>query len=155
MTRFLILIVLAFALTACQPEGRVYKNHQKLSPNYEWFQKDIREFKVPIENKDIAYNLSLAFRYANGYQYRVAKVNVMETSPSGKVALKAFELKVRDENDKYIGEAGFDIWDSEHLVEPNKKYEETGTYTYVITHDMPKDPLLFAMEIGVVLDKLP
>ncbi len=155
MNKLLLAFSFLLILSACQPEGRIYKKHQKLSPDYEWLKKDTREFKVPIENKDMAYNFSLSFRFANGYPYRIARVQVTETSPSGKVAVKEYELKVRDENDNYIGDAGFDIWDSEHLVEPNKKYEETGTYTYVITHNMPKDPLVFAMEIGVLLDKLP
>ena len=42
----------------------------------EWLKKDIREFKVPIIDNSIAYNMSLSFRYANGYQYQVAKVKV-------------------------------------------------------------------------------
>jgi len=80
-------------------------------------------------------------------------VKVTETSPSGKEIVKEYELKVRESNGDYIGEAGYDIWDSEHLVEPNKKYKETGTYTYVIEQNTPVDPLNFAMEIGVILDK--
>lgn len=152
--RLFTALALLICLTACKPEGRVFVEHKKLSPDYEWFKKDTREFKVPIEDNAIAYNLSLAFRFADGYQYRVAKVNVTEISPSGVETARQYELKVRDENDKFIGDAGFDIWDSEHLIVPNKKYPEAGTYTYVIEHAMPKDPLIFAMEIGVVLDKV-
>ncbi len=154
MKRLLSVLAMAIGLIACQPEGRIYVKHQELSPNVEWLKKDIREFKVPIKDNSIAYNMSLSFRYANGYQYQVAKVKVTETSPSGKEMVKEYDLKVRKDNGDYIGEAGYDIWDSEHLVEPNKKYEETGTYTYVIEHNMPNDPLNFAMEVGVILDKV-
>lgn len=146
-------LLLLLCLTACKPEGRVFVEHKNLSPDYEWFKKDTREFKVPVEDTSIPYNLSLAFRYAQGYQYRGVKVKVTEISPSGVESAQQVELVVRDENGKYIGEAGFDIWDSEHLIEPNKKYPEAGTYTYIIEHAMPKDPLIFAMEIGVILDK--
>ena len=154
MKRLLSVLAMAIGLIACQPEGRIYVKHQELSPNVEWLKKDIQEFKVPIKDNSIAYNMSLSFRYANGYQYQVAKVKVTETSPSGKEMVKEYDLKVRKDNGDYIGEAGYDIWDSEHLVEPNKKYEETGTYTYVIEHNMPNDPLNFAMEVGVILDKV-
>lgn len=154
MKNNLILIMVMISLVACQPEGRVYIEHQELSPQIEWLIKDTREFKVPIEDNSQAYNMSLSFRYANGYQFQLARVKVTETSPGGKETIYKYELKVVDDNGDYIGEPGYDIWDSEHLVEPNKKYEETGTYTYVIEHNMPVDPLNFAMEIGVILDEV-
>jgi len=138
---------------ACQPEGRIYSEHQDLSPEVEWVKTDTREFKVPIEDNSIAYDMSLSFRYANGYMFEVAKVKVTETSPSGEKAVSEYDLKVREENGDYIGEPGYDIWDSEHLVESNKKYAETGEYTYVIEHIMPIEILPYAMEIGVILDK--
>ena len=141
------------SLIACQPEGRVYIEHQDLSPEVEWLKKDVREFEVPIDDNSTTYNMSLSFRYVNGYQYQVAKVQVTEIAPSGKEAVREYELKVRKDNGEYIGEAGYDIWDSEHLIEQNRKYEETGTYTYKITHVMPTDPLNLVMEIGVILDK--
>jgi len=154
MIRLLTVLAMTISLIACQPKERVYVKHKELSPGLEWLKKDVREFKVPVEDNSIAYNMSLSFRYVNGYQYQVAKVKVTETSPSGKETVKEYDLKVREDNGDYIGEAGYDIWDSEHLVEPNKKYEETGTYIYVIEHNMPNDPLNFTMEIGVILDKV-
>ena len=65
-----------------------------------------------------------------------------------------YGFKVREDSGDYIGEPALDIWDSEHLVESNKKYEETGIYSYLIEHNMPVDILNFAMEIGVILDKV-
>lgn len=153
MKKILTVIAVTISLVACQPEGRIYNEHQELSPEVEWLKKDVKTFNVPIVATNQMYNLSLSFRYANGYQYQTANVKVTETSPSGKETVKEYELKVREETGEYIGEAGYDIWDSEHLVEPNKKFEETGTYTYKIEHIMPNDPMNFAMEIGVILDK--
>lgn len=152
--RLIAILILAAGLIACQPEGRVYVEHKGLSPQVEWLKKDKREFKVPVDDNSILYNLSLTFRYATGYQFQVARVKVTETSPSGKESVNEYELKVREDTGQYIGEPGYDIWDSEHLVQPNKKYEEKGTYTYLIEHNMPNDPLNFAMEIGMILDKV-
>lgn len=154
MIRLLVTLTIVISMVACQPEGRVYVKHAELSPDLEWLKKDVREFKVPIEDNSIAYNLSLSFRYAYGYQFKVVKVKVTETSPSGKKNVSNFDLSVRDEDGNYIGEPGYDIWDSEHLVVPNKQFSETGTYTYVIEHNMPIDPVNFAMEIGVIFDKV-
>lgn len=153
MKKILSIIAIGTFLIACQPEGRIYNEHQELSPEVEWLKKDVKTFKVPITDNSVAHKMSLSFRFATGYQYQTANVKVTEISPSGKETVKEYELKVREANGEYIGEPGLDIWDSEHLVEANKKYEETGTYTYVIEQNTPVDPLNFAMEIGVILDK--
>ena len=154
MNGLFAIVILAIGLIACQPEGRVYVEHKKLSPQVEWLKKDKREFKVPIDDNNRLYNLSLSFRYASGYQFQVARVKVTETSPSGEESVNEYELKVREDTGEYIGDPGYDIWDSEHLIESNKKYEEKGTYTYLIEHNMPNDPLNFAMEIGLILDQV-
>ncbi len=148
---FLLLLAMSLSLATCQPENRVYIEHQELSPDFEWLQKDKRTFKVPVKST-LDYNLSLSFRYTTGYQYEVGRVKVTETSPSGVVQVYEYDLKVREANGDYIGNPGLDIWDSEHVVAANKKYEETGTYTYILEHNMPQDPMTFVMEIGVVLD---
>ena len=105
-----LIITLLISLIACQPEGRVCIEHQDLSPEVEWLKKDVREFEVPIEDNSLVYNMSLSFRYASGYQFQVAKVQVTEIAPSGKEAVKEYELRVREDNGEYIGEAGYDIW---------------------------------------------
>ncbi len=154
MKKLIPILALAAILFSCESENRVYNEHQELSPQVEWLKKDSRKFSVPIDDKSSSYNLLLSFRYTTGYQYQTVNVKVTETSPSGKETIKMYDLKVREANGDYIGEAGLDIWDSEHKVESNKKYSETGTYTYFIEQNTPVDPLNYAMEIGVILDKV-
>ena len=154
MKKIYALCLLSFLLFSCQQEGRIYAEHLELSPDVEWLSEDKREFNIPIEDNSIPYNMSLSFRYATGYQYQVAKLKVTETSPSGKVTTEEYDLKIRDDNGDYIGDPGFDIWDSEHIVVSNKTYKETGIYTYLIEHVMPSDPLYYAMSVGVILDKV-
>jgi gliding motility-associated lipoprotein GldH len=149
----LTLFCLSF-LISCQPDGRSFIEHQELSPEVEWLKKDTRTFKVLVEDKSKNYNLSLSFRYVNGYQFQVLKVKMTETSPSGKVQEYNHDLKVISDKGEYLGEPGYDIWDSEHLVQPNKNYEEKGEYTYTLEHNMPVDPIILVMEIGVILDEV-
>lgn len=151
--RHLFLFISVFFLFSCQPEGRVYIEHQELSPQFEWLKKDIKEFKVPVEDASITYNLSLSFRFSTGYQFEVANVLITEISPSGKESSTKQSLKVRNEKGEYLGEPGFDIWDSEHLIEVGKTFSEQGIYTFRLEHIMPTDPLNYALEIGVILDK--
>jgi gliding motility-associated lipoprotein GldH len=151
MKNFITLFVVGILLFSCTPEGEIYNEHKELSPEMEWKKKDARKFEVPIDDNSGAYDMSLSFRYAEGYPYKTAKVKVTEKSPSGKKTVSEYDLKVRKANGDYIGEGSLDIWDSEHMVEKGKKFEETGTYTYVIQHNMPQDPMPLAMEIGVIM----
>jgi gliding motility-associated lipoprotein GldH len=131
----------------------VFSEHQTLSPDYEWLKKDKRSFIIPIDDTKQKFNLSLSFRYANGYPYKSVLVNLEIKSPSGKINQKNYELIVRKEDGSYIGDAGYDIWDSEHLIEKDIAFNEKGDYTFTLSQATPNDPLNFAMEIGVILDK--
>jgi len=70
MTRLLTLLAITICLISCQPEGRIYAEHQALSPDVEWLKKDKREFNVPVTDNSLVYDLGLSFRFAEGYQYQ-------------------------------------------------------------------------------------
>lgn len=152
--RSLLLAALVFLIAACQPEGRVFVEHQKLSSDLEWMRVDTPAFDIPITQAGQVYDMKLTFRYATGYQYPIAKILVFETSPSGKERTYEYELTIRDDAGNYIGDPAGDIWDSEHLIGPGKVFEEPGTYHYKVTHNMPDEELHFAMELGIVLDEV-
>ncbi|MFK7756760.1 MAG: hypothetical protein AB8B53_07495 [Flavobacteriales bacterium] len=153
MYKLLIVFGLIACMASCTPENRMYEEHQVLSPDIEWLKEDMKTFEVNVLDSSYQYEFNLAFRYATGYMWNEAKVIVKEISPSGKETTTPYSLKIKEDNGDYIGEAGYDIWDSTHLVEPNKTYSETGDYTYVISHDMPRDDFPFAMEVGLIIDK--
>lgn len=145
-------LLLVLLLFSCQPENRVYEKHLSLSPDVEWHQSEARTFEVDINDLNTDYAFSIAFRYAQGYPWDVALISVTEVSPSGLMTVTPYSLKIRDSNGDYIGEPGYDIWDSTHLVNPVKSYYEQGTYTYTITHEMPNKEFPYAMEIGLIID---
>ncbi len=150
---FFFIAFAAILFSACAPENRIYEKHQSLSPNVEWLKTDKKTFEVAINDPASTYQFNLALRYATGYMWNEAKIIVEETSPSGIRKITPYTLKIREDNGDYIGEAGYDIWDSTHLVEGDYSYKEDGKYTYVLSHDMPRDEFPFAMEIGLIIDK--
>lgn len=147
---FLFCIMLAN--TACNSK-KVYEKHQKLSENIQWDKSDTKRFEIDINDNSIPYNFYLAFRYADGYPFTSVKLLVKEIQPDGSFEELPYELQLRDEKGNYIGSPGFDIWDSEHLIIPNKNFLQTGKYVYEISHNMPLDPLPLSMEIGIKIEK--
>ena len=152
MKKIIGIIAILFILVSCQSKNRIFSENQELSPQMEWLKSDLKTFNVKIDDINQNYKLSLAFRYAEGFQSKTIKVKLTEISPSKKKTIKIYDLKVLNEKGEYIGEPGLDIWDSEHLIEQNKKYLEKGVYTYKIEHQMPSDVVNMAMEIGLILD---
>lgn len=152
MKSIVSLASVAIIFIGCQSKSRIYSENQELSPQMEWLKSDVKTFKVKIDDPKKSYKLSLAFRYAEGYSSKLLKVSVIEISPTKKEKVVKYDLKIINEKGEYIGEPGLDIWDSEHLVEQNKKYQEKGVYTYKIEHQMPSDVVNMAMEIGLIVD---
>ena len=152
MKSIVSLAFVAIIFIGCQSKSRIYSENQELSPQMEWLKSDVKTFKVKIDDPKKSYKLSLAFRYAEGYSSKLLKVSVIEISPTKKEKVVKYVLKIINEKGEYIGDPGLDIWDSEHLVEQNKKYQEKGVYTYKIEHQMPSDVVNMAMEIGLIVD---
>ena len=98
--------------------------------------------------------MSLAYRRLVGHNHEVVKVKVTEISPSGIKESIEHDLNMLDENGYKKGDGSLGIIDTEHLIVPNKIFKEKGTYTYRVEHMMPKDPIEFAIEIGVILDQV-
>jgi gliding motility-associated lipoprotein GldH len=154
MKKIAAIVVMSIFMVGCSPEGRDYSEYKELSPMEEWLKKDVIVFKVPIEKENQEYNMSLAYRYVVGHNHEIVKVKITETTPSGKVESVEHDLNMLDENGYYKGDGSLGIIDTEHLIVANKIFKEKGTYNYKIEHMMPNDPVEFAIEIGVILDKI-
>ena len=154
MKNIVTILAMLICMVGCYPEGRDYAEYKELSPMEEWLRKDIIEFKVPIEKENQEYNMSLAYRYVVGHNHETVKVKITETSPSGIEESVEHDLNMLDESGYKKGDGSLGIIDTEHLIVPNKRFKEKGTYTYKIEHMMPNDPIEFAVEIGMILDQV-
>lgn len=133
---------------ACSDTNVIYEKHLELSPDVEWLKADVRSFEFQLEGGK-RYDLNIDLRYAQGMPFRTVPLKAFITM-DGNTSEEVFLLQLRNEDGSYIGEPGFDIWDSSHHVgylEPT----QSGMVRIVLSHDMPNDVLPFAMEIGVVV----
>lgn len=153
MKKILFISFCLLGIISCKPDGRIYENHKELSPMVEWLKKDVLSYEVEVEDTTVSYDLSLALRYVTGYQYPTLLVSIEIISPNREVEVLPVELTVANSDGTYKGEPGFDIWDYEEKVIEGINFKETGVYTFKITQNMPEDPLNFAMELGLIIDK--
>jgi len=142
---FIILIIVSFS--ACT---ETYRSFQKIE-DMKWHKSDVKIFKVEIEESG-NYDLTFAFRYATLYPFKNIKVTIAKKTPKGEILTKDAEFMVVDENNKYIGDVGGDIWDLENYFAQNE-FLEKGEYEFYIQHNMQNDPVIVVMEVGLIIEK--
>jgi gliding motility-associated lipoprotein GldH len=150
---FFKISLLILLISSCTPEHRIYDEHRALSPNVEWKKEDVRSFQVPIIDISKTYKVDITLRYASGYPVMSVPVMMSVSSPSGETSEYPLNLIVREENGDYIGDPGYDIWDSTHGALKSHSFSEKGTYTFTLSHTSPQDPLPLLMDIGIIIDE--
>jgi gliding motility-associated lipoprotein GldH len=151
---FLFISLLTIGILSCSNENEILNDFQDLSAELEWKKSDVKIFEVESTSKSDFYKITVPFRYIEGFPYQYAKIRITEISPSGEETRKDYELKVREDSGDYIGDPGMDIWDSEHVIEDQFIFREVGRHTFKIEHNMPNDPLLNVLGIGLIIEKL-
>lgn len=134
--------------------NHVYKEYDKDSfPTYSWQHGQEILFTPTIEDISKSYELALGVRHLYGFPLDKITLTIKTVSPSGKESTRDYELAVKDSENNYISKCAGDICDLETIVDANIKYEEPGTYKYLITHSVPADKIPGVMELGLIIDE--
>jgi len=147
MRKIIFIIIISISFSACT---ETYRSFQKVE-DMKWYKNDVKIFKVDIKESG-NYDLTFAFRYATLYPFKDIKITIAKKTPKGEVLTKDAEFMVVDENNKYIGDVGGDIWDLEKSFAQGE-YLEKGKYEFYIQHNMVNDPVIVVMEIGLIIEK--
>jgi gliding motility-associated lipoprotein GldH len=145
--KFLLLILSSILLSSCSD---IYRKFEKVE-DMKWYKSDAKKFTVDIKENG-NYDLIFAFRYATMYPYKSIKVLFTKKTPDSEEFTKDAEFIVVDENNKYLGEPGGDIWDLENPFAENE-FMEKGIYEFTIENNMNADPVIVVMEIGLIVRK--
>jgi gliding motility-associated lipoprotein GldH len=144
-------LLAALLLTSCD---RVYREYDKDSfPTYTWKSGQEVIFNPTIEDATKSYELVLGLRHVFGLKIRTLAINVRQISPSGKETTNEYQLTLIDDKGEYISSCGGDLCDIEVAVASGIKFEEAGTYKFVVTHNMPIDRIPGIMEVGLIINR--
>ncbi|MDZ4823117.1 MAG: gliding motility lipoprotein GldH [Flavobacteriales bacterium] len=144
-------LFMSISFFSCNEKGVIFEEHQELSANIQWDKSDKKTFVIPVNDNSKPYQFTLSFRYATGFQFQNMKMRITEKDPDGSTMIRDLDFRVRDEEGKFMGDAGYDIIDLDYVLEQEKKFPILGNYTYTIEHTMPTDPVHYAMEVGLVV----
>ncbi len=133
--------------------NEIYNEHTETGEGFEWKASDKKTFEVAVEDPSVKYNVYVTFRYATGFAKSLAPVKLSHTNPSGETTANEVKLKIRDENGDYLGEPGYDIWDSKHLIEAETQLEK-GKHNYVLQTDNGPNNLFPVLDVGIIVEKV-
>ena len=148
-----ILILFSFIFLFSCSEKKIFEKHIKLD-NYEWTSDNKLPFEVSIEDTVSFYNIYIPVRHTDNYPYDGLLVYVTTSTPSGETISKDYKLQLRDENGKFKGDAGGDIWDIDVPIMENIKFNSIGIYKFKVENNMPKPPTISLMEMGFKVKKV-
>ncbi len=151
-TIILIGVVCSITIIGCNP-NEIYSEHFETGAGLEWTKDDSKTFDVVIENADLKYNVYITFRYATGYASNVAPVLLSQTEPDGETESNEYQLRIKDDKGDYIGEPGYDIWDSKHPVAMNVSLQK-GKHTFKLEHNADVKALMPVMDVGLIVENV-
>ena len=147
-----LFFVFAIGIMGCNP-NRIYNEHFETGEGLQWLKADKKTFNVNIEDASKKYNVYITFRYATGFAKTDAPVTLSQKTPSGELTSNNYALKIRDDKGDYIGEPGYDIWDSEHMILAEVNLE-AGTHQFVLEHNNGEGTLFPVLDVGLIVEKV-
>ncbi len=133
--------------------GRVYEEYKKL-PDYSWSRFENIIFETEIEDADANYNIYIAIRHITQYPFKNLLVTTIMQTPSGEQRLLEYDLKLRDDNGKPLGNGMGELWDINIPLRKNFKFNEAGPLIIEFENRMPQPQTPGIMEIGLIIEKI-
>ena len=98
-----------------------------------------------VEDVGKQYEIRVELSVMDGFEYSQIPIEMVITSPSGKIEVQNTFLIIKDEEGNYIGKAEDDVWTVEQIIFPRKEFTEKGEYAVSI-HHKAQDSELFKVK---------
>ena len=146
---FICLTVCLFS--GCQNEV-VFEKNIPVS-TFDWGLTDTLQYNVQIKDTISKYDISLAIRHRDIYEYLNLYVNIKTILPNGEIKSELVSLPLCDESGKWLGKCSGDICFSRILLLKKTVFSTPGNYTFLINHEMRQQSLKNVLDIGLRLTK--
>ncbi len=147
---FLVVVMSVFFLISCD-SNKIYESNVEI-PDGIWDMENVAQFKFPIEETTVPYNLKVNVRNTQFFQSKNLWVFIKTTSPSNKTQYDTLNCILATDKG-WIGEGMGDIWDISIPYKQSVGFPEKGDYTVEIKHGMRTEKLPMIMEIGLRVEE--
>lgn len=154
MKKLSIVLFALLLLIGCLQQELFEKNIE--IPAFQWSPNFTPEINFTISDTASAYRIFFIVRHTNAYRYNNIWIKLSSIAPGEKkVQVQQFDLPLASA-DKWLGIGMDDVFEHRILLynEP-VKFKNFGKYSITIAHIMRDNPLLYVMNVGIRLEKIP
>lgn len=149
--RFLLLIFLVVAFTACGPNYLFEEEKDIQSAG--WMYRDTLDFRFSITDTSALYNLSVAFTYADTFPNQNVYIKFYTKFPDGKRLSKPLSFDLFDPEGKPAGKCSGGTCSTDIPIQQNAFFEKAGEYVITLEQFGRKEPLPGIKTIGFMVEK--
>lgn len=130
------LLLLVGNFMAC--DSSYVHQERKEIPDGQWAKKEPLTFSLDASKLDssAAYAVGISMRYHTMIKHNNIKLLLEMLPPEGETVMQNYDLALRDENGKPVGEEMGDIGDYAHVLLPRLEFKQAGNYQFRITQAM-------------------
>ncbi len=123
-------------------------------PKHEWSSTENPSFIFTIEDTTVEYNLFVIFRHTDAYHFNNLWLNVTTQAPQDTAMTQQVNLILADNKKGWLGTGMDDIYDHRVRITRAPVKLRKGNYTFILQQHMREDPLRFAMNAGIRVEKV-
>lgn len=153
MFRILVAFFTLCSLIGCDTSV-VYEKSIPVN-TYGWRMTDSLHYEIDIQDSSQRYDLSVAIRHRDVYDYTNLYVKIITILPNGEVKSEVVSLPLCDESGKWMGKCAGDICFSRILILKRTYFPIKGTYRFYIIHEMRQEKLKNILDMSLRLEKSP
>jgi gliding motility-associated lipoprotein GldH len=148
----LLALTAGLIFPSCQG-GRVFEEYRKLD-DYTWKRFDNIVFEAEIEDTGASYNIYIAIRHITQYPFKNLMITAIMKTPSGEERYLEYDLKIRDDEGKPLGNGMGDLWDINIPLRKNFRFRNPGKVVMEFENRMSRPTTPGIMEIGLIIEKI-
>ncbi len=153
-TPFLPIITLLFiavGMVACG-EKYLYESEKNI-PNAQWTYTDTLDFKVPVTDTTLLYNLYIQFTHSDTFPSQNIYLKLYTRFPDGKRVSRIRSFDLFDVEGKPVGDCSSSSCTAKILLQNNLYFNQVGDHLITLEQYSRTSPLTGLTSVGILLEK--
>jgi len=152
MASSVFIFVMHLSMSSCDT-NRVYEEYIGIQGET-WSINQPVLFVTEIQDTSTIHNIFLNVRNTNTYDFSNLFLFIKTTSPSGQFIQDTLEIKLADEQGRWLGRGISSVFFNRSLYKRNIRFPYTGTYTFEVIHGMRSKQLEGIRDVGLRIEKV-
>lgn len=124
-------------------------------PSQKWFYNDVPEFTFQINDTNSLYNIYVVLRHTDLYNYNNLWIRMGSKAPGDSMSYQNLNIRLAD-GQSWKGTGMDDIYEVRELISPGPvSFKKSGDYTFTIAQIMRENPLMYILNVGLRVEKIP